>query len=180
MLKSLISLTGKSWQPAVGQQVAKSLQKNGNSTEVTHGGKRSWDVSRKENPDCSFWRWVWQTTHALRSSPADELQGLPSGNSTGWVNLTGVLNMPTLGYNFQKQTPFSLILLLPWDPNSPLLLQVSWVPHTQHIQSERVISSSPIMVPPLSLNAHNRTLTVEKIWLWVQTLPLTALLTSKA
>lgn len=106
MLKSLISLTGKSWQPAVGQQVAKSLQKNGNSTEVTHGEKRSWDVSRKENPDCSFWRWVWQTTHTLRSSPADELQGLPSGNSTGWVNLTGVLNMPTFGYNFQKQTPF--------------------------------------------------------------------------
>lgn len=38
------------------QQVAKSLQKNGNSTVSTHGGERSRDISKKENLECSFWR----------------------------------------------------------------------------------------------------------------------------
>lgn len=71
-----------------------------------HMEERGADMSKQENPDCSFWRWVWQTANTPRSSLVDELLEFPSGNSIGWVKLTGALNMTTLQCNFQKQTPF--------------------------------------------------------------------------
>lgn len=76
-------LRGTTWQPARGQQVAKSLQKNGDSAASAHGGEGSWDMSEKENLECSFWRWLWPTMYMPSDSLTDELLGLPSESPQG-------------------------------------------------------------------------------------------------
>lgn len=76
-------LRGTTWQPARGQQVAKSLQKNGDSAASAHGGEGSWDMSEKENPECSFWRCLWPSMYMPSNSLTDELLEPPSESPQG-------------------------------------------------------------------------------------------------
>lgn len=92
-------------------------------------------MSKEESPECMSENRAGKL-HTPRSSFADELLESPSENSSGQVNLTGVLNMPELELQLPKNKLFPLLLLLAGAPNSPLLLQVSCVPQTQHIQNE--------------------------------------------
>lgn len=114
MLKNLIPLRDASWQPTMGQPVAKSPEKYGDGAISTHGGVRSPDMSTKENLKSSFRK-------------RRQIVYIPRNNL--WMSC---YNSHLESYRVSQfdwcyfriylpEINFSFILLLPQAPNSPLL-----------------------------------------------------------
>lgn len=136
MLNSVVLFRGSN-------KTAKSLQKKWRQHCRDTWGTEELRHIRKRKPWTQLLKvGLANHTHS-KEQPCRWAVRIPSGNPTGPINLTGVLNMQTLGCNFLKQTPLLSNYLFP-NLQTPLS---SWRSH-EHLKLNTTNLNASALPPP--------------------------------